>query len=142
MNLYIRYVNGEFTTHPMLEENCFQTIPNFDPNNLPEDLVKFIRVPAPAASGPYVKIVSSYVLLPDGTATDQHDEISIPLEERYNKIHTYRTTVECPMGWHFDEELCSYVPPVPYPDDGKFYRWDIARLQWVEIIIETEPNSP
>jgi hypothetical protein len=26
-----------------------------------------------------------------------------------------------------------WIPPLPYPDDGKAYRWDEPTLAWVEI---------
>jgi hypothetical protein len=36
-------------------------------------------------------------------------------------------------AWVFDEATCSYIPPVPRPDDGKLYRWDGAVNNWVEV---------
>lgn len=36
-------------------------------------------------------------------------------------------------SWVFDEETCSFVPPVPYPKDNKTYRWDESIISWVEV---------
>lgn len=26
-----------------------------------------------------------------------------------------------------------WIPPIPYPEDGKVYQWDESNLQWVEV---------
>lgn len=36
-------------------------------------------------------------------------------------------------SWTLDEQTCCWVPPVPTPDDGKFYGWDEETLAWVEV---------
>lgn len=28
----------------------------------------------------------------------------------------------------------NWLPPVPYPEDGKFYRWEEETLSWTEIV--------
>ena len=38
----------------------------------------------------------------------------------------------CP-SWTLNEETCVWVPPIPYPSDGKIYKWDANILNWVEI---------
>lgn len=35
--------------------------------------------------------------------------------------------------WLLDEETCNWIPPVPYPTDGKKYRWDDPSGAWVEM---------
>lgn len=35
-------------------------------------------------------------------------------------------------SWTLDAQTCLWVPPTPYPDDGKPYFWDEAALAWVE----------
>ena len=37
-------------------------------------------------------------------------------------------------SWIIDEETCLWKPPVPYPTDDKFYRWNEELLVWEEII--------
>lgn len=36
-------------------------------------------------------------------------------------------------SWVLDEQTCQWQAPVPYPTDGKSYRWDEASLSWIEI---------
>lgn len=32
--------------------------------------------------------------------------------------------------WVFNEETCNWEPPIPYPQDGKNYYWDITTHNW------------
>lgn len=34
-------------------------------------------------------------------------------------------------NWVFDEIQCLWIPPIPYPDDGKAYYWDENTNSWV-----------
>jgi hypothetical protein len=36
-------------------------------------------------------------------------------------------------SWLLNEDTCQWVPPVPYPDDGKMYRWNEDSVSWVEF---------
>ena len=40
-------------------------------------------------------------------------------------------------SWVLDEATCLWVAPVPYPEDGKVYRWDEDTVSWVEVPGET-----
>jgi hypothetical protein len=33
-------------------------------------------------------------------------------------------------SWRLNETTCRWDPPIPYPDDGKVYRWDETILNW------------
>lgn len=35
------------------------------------------------------------------------------------------------QSWTLDESSCTWVPPVPYPQDGETYTWDEGSLSWV-----------
>ena len=35
-------------------------------------------------------------------------------------------------SWILNKETCLWEPPVPMPDDGKFYRWDELTKSWIE----------
>jgi hypothetical protein len=37
-------------------------------------------------------------------------------------------------SWVLNEGTCQWESPIPYPTDGKFYRWDESTLLWIEII--------
>ena len=36
-------------------------------------------------------------------------------------------------SWLLNEESCRWDAPVPYPNDGKMYRWDESTLAWVVL---------
>jgi len=36
-------------------------------------------------------------------------------------------------SWVLDEATCQWHSPIPYPSDGKDYRWDEATINWVAI---------
>lgn len=36
-------------------------------------------------------------------------------------------------SWILDESTCRWVPPVPYPDDGKEYVWNEDEKNWREF---------
>lgn len=36
-------------------------------------------------------------------------------------------------SWVLNEDTCLWNPPVPYPTDGKRYRWDEPTVSWVEV---------
>lgn len=33
-------------------------------------------------------------------------------------------------SWLFDEDVCKWYAPIPYPNDGKFYVWDEESRSW------------
>tara|TARA_R100001377_G_C3167023_1_gene101679 strand:- start:576 stop:911 length:336 start_codon:yes stop_codon:yes gene_type:complete len=37
-------------------------------------------------------------------------------------------------SWTLNESTCLWGPPVTYPDDGKFYKWNEDTTSWVEVI--------
>ena len=36
-------------------------------------------------------------------------------------------------SWVLNEETCQWEAPIPYPLNGKIYRWDEETVSWVEI---------
>lgn len=36
-------------------------------------------------------------------------------------------------SWLLNETTCQWEAPVPYPTDGKTYRWDEPTLSWVDV---------
>ena len=36
-------------------------------------------------------------------------------------------------SWILNENSCLWEPPIPYPTDGKRYKWDEPSVSWVEI---------
>lgn len=43
-------------------------------------------------------------------------------------------------NWVFDEAQCLWIPPVPYPADGKNYEWDQEENAW--ILSRSQPSVP
>ena len=41
-------------------------------------------------------------------------------------------------SWTLNTTTCDWDPPVPMPNDGKFYRWDEPTLSWIEVV---PPNA-
>ena len=39
-------------------------------------------------------------------------------------------------SWTLNAEVGDWVAPVPYPTDGKNYRWNEDTLNWIEIVGE------
>tara|TARA_B100000315_G_C14323784_1_gene472044 strand:- start:40 stop:420 length:381 start_codon:yes stop_codon:yes gene_type:complete len=35
-------------------------------------------------------------------------------------------------SWLLDDDTCRWDTPVPYPDDGKMYRWNEPTTSWIE----------
>lgn len=35
-------------------------------------------------------------------------------------------------SWILDESTCTWVAPVPYPADGKYYQWNEELTEWIE----------
>ena len=36
-------------------------------------------------------------------------------------------------SWALNEDTCLWDAPMPYPDDGKAYKWDEETTSWVEV---------
>ena len=39
-------------------------------------------------------------------------------------------------SWILNEETCLWESPVPYPEDGKVYKWNEETTDWVEVEIQ------
>lgn len=40
----------------------------------------------------------------------------------------------------YDDSLCEWIPPVPYPTDGNTYYWDCAEARW--RLLYLQPSVP
>lgn len=135
MELFIRIQNGQPFEHPIMGDNFRQAFPDVDTNNLPAEFARFVRVAAPIL-GPYEKNQSVTYQLIDGVYTDVFSCEQMTMEEVAIKKQSAKDDWARNNGfasWTFDEALCQFVPPAPYPQDGKLYRWDEPTVAWVEI---------
>lgn len=139
MNLYIQLENGQPINHPIMEDNLVQAFPDIDLNNLPSNFARFERIPAPIPTAYEINDGSTYEWV-DGVVKDVHHIRAMTPEERTAKQNVAKDawaesgTAAAWPSWLFDEELCRYVPPVPYPDlETSRYQWDETSLNWVLI---------
>lgn len=145
--LYIRMMNGRPVDHPMLRSNIESAFPDVDFDNLPDWLARFERVPKPSIESVY-EIVNGpvYVVVGD-TVKDQwikrpmtEDEIAI----KQARARQYFTNDTGNPGrrstWVFDEAKCTFIPPIPYPTDGKGYDWSDITQNWELIPTPTRPE--
>ena len=138
MKLYIRIENGQPIDHPMIEENLLQAFPELDINNLPSNLIEFVRVDHPEIGVYEVYEGSNYGIV-NGVCKDIHQVRSMTVEEKLEK----QTQVKSEWAlrewntWTFDEETCQFKPPTLPPQDGKLYLWNEATTSWYEY----NPNA-
>lgn len=72
------------------------------------------------------------------TLGGEHVNGGIPFRKNYAGIgYFYNETLDAFIppkphpSWILDEERCLWNPPVPYPNDGKFYTWDENIQNWI-----------
>lgn len=136
MELFIRIKDGQPFEHPIFGDNFRQAFPDVDVNNLPPEFARFERVDPPVW-GPYDKNPHSiYERGADGVYRDTwHCEKMTDAEIKEKQESTKKWWAESagtPKSWIFNSETCLFEAPVPYPTDGKNYRWDEPSLSWVE----------
>jgi hypothetical protein len=135
MELFIQIRNGQPFEHPIFGDNFRQAFPNIDTNNLPESFARFVRVEVPR-EGAYEVYEGVTYEWQGGLVTDAHRVRAMTPEEKIAKQQATRDAWAQGLNfasWTFDEPTCSYVSPVPYPTDGKFYRWDEPTVSWIEV---------
>jgi hypothetical protein len=134
MELFIKIVDGQPFEHPILGHNLRQAFPNIDTDNLPEAFAQFVRIEPPVI-GVYEVYEGVTYEWSDGVVTDVHHLRPMTDDEKSAKQDAVKSNwaVNGYDSWTFNEQTCSFDPPVPYPNDGKSYKWSEATLSWVEI---------
>jgi hypothetical protein len=139
MKLYIETENNLPKNHPALEENLLQAF-----GGIPEHWVTFERVERPEL-GIYEEFDSDdpkYHLV-DGIYKDIW--MMRPMDEAEKTIKQQKVkdawaslpNRENFTAWVFNENSCSYVPPIPMPETG-IYKWNGEINNWEEIPAPTE----
>jgi hypothetical protein len=134
MELFIQIRNGQPFQHPILGENFREAFPHIDTNNLPPEFARFERI-EPPQYGVYEVLLGPLYQWVDGIVKDVWEVRPMTAQEVSNK----QTSIKVSWAehgfasWLFDETACAFVPPVPYPTDGKRYVWDEAQQNWVEV---------
>lgn len=134
--LFIRIVNGQPFEHPIMEDNFLQAFPDVDINNLPPEFARFERIEFPVLGVYEVYTGATYER--DGDVyKDVHHVRQMTEEEKTEKQNSIKAWWESINGfpsWVFDEDLCNFRAPVPYPNNEKMYNWDESTMSWVEAI--------
>jgi hypothetical protein len=135
--LYIRIKDGQPFEHPILGGNFRQAFPSVDTNNLPPEFARFERIepPTPGVYEVYEGVTYEWI---GGIVKDVHHIRQMTEQEKQATQDAVKAAwaEKGFASWMFDEETCSFKPPVPYPDDVKMYRWDEATTSWVEVITQ------
>lgn len=126
-------------THPILEQNLTDLIEDFDPKKPPKGFVKFVKTPVPELH-PYERYdYLDYVHSPElskkyGQETwhEVHHIIKLDIYDRNEIIEKFKRLNPKMSDWVFDEATMNLIPPVPKPDDGKEYYWNVDFKAWQE----------
>lgn len=134
MELFIRIKDGQPFEHPILGENFRQAFPDVNTNNLPAEFARFVRVAAPVI-GVYEVYEGVTYEWQNGLVTDVHHVRAMTAEEITAKQDAVKSSWAGNgyASWVFDESICAFKAPTPYPTDGKIYRWDEPTTSWVEV---------
>lgn len=125
--------DGKPFEHPILEANLKMAFPDIDLENLPENFARFVRVQRPTHNVYQINEGCTYELI-DGVYQDVWRIRDMTEEEKLQlQNETKQTWINTggPASWVFDEQTCSFLPPIEYPNDGKKYRWDEVTTSWV-----------
>lgn len=136
MELYIRIVDGQPFEHPIFGDNFRQAFPDVDTNNLPPEFARFERIPCPPLVYATLNNPEPTYQWVDGVVKDVWDITPFTPEQIKNKQDMFKShwaEIGGYASWVFDEALCVFKSPIPYPTDGKRYRWDEAITNWVEV---------
>jgi hypothetical protein len=134
MKFIIKIENGEPQSHPILLNNFKQAFPEIDLDNLPSNFAWFERV-SPPSMGPYEKNLTvkyEFVgnIVKDVWYVEPMSQQEIIEKQNLTKEQWKSTGY---ASWIFDESLCKFNPPLPYPDDGNSYDWDESQENWIKL---------
>ena len=135
MELFIRIKDGQPFEHPIFGDNFRQAFPDVDTNNLPSAFARFVRVEAPSV-GVYENYTNVTYELIDGVYKDVHHVVPMTEQQKIDKQNAVKAVFAANGGfasWIFNEEICYFEAPIPYPTDGKPYQWDEPTTSWVEV---------
>lgn len=143
MSMYIRIdENNNIVDHPLMKDNLLYSNPEIDYDNLPSWLVTFNRVEKPLIDPPYKVYINCTYEWDGDIVTDVHNYRDMTQEERVAKQNATRAQFAAESGfdsWTFDEDLCKFLPPTPYPAGNQPHEWRESTLEWVRIPLETRP---
>jgi hypothetical protein len=129
-HFFIRVVEGKPFEHPIAEWNLRQFYPDLDVDNPPQGFEKFIRVPLPIYDQSKTHDSTHYEKI-DNIWRDVHIIRDLTPSEKAEKIRISKEIFPFKDTWTLDEAKIEWIPPFPYPDDGKKYFWDNNNIKWI-----------
>ena len=136
MRKFIQIVDGKPHQHPVLESNMRMAFPKIDLDNLPQQWAEFIRVPVPKI-GVYEIYQGVDYQWVDGKVQDVHLVRQMIESERQEKIQFVKNQWASGGGfasWVFNEDICDFEPPIPYPEGDEIFVWDEKTLSWIRPV--------
>ena len=136
MNLFIQVENNQPLNHPAVEENLMQVF-----GTIPANWEPFTRIPRPipdvyqvleSDNPTYEKINDVWTDV--WAIRDMTPEEKIARQNESKSV--WMSSGMYHPSWIFEEETCTYIPPVPYPMDGKQYVWDENTISWIENTVD------
>lgn len=130
--LYIKIKDGQPFEHPIVEDNLIAAFPEVDINNLPASFAPFEKTEIPSV-GVYETYKGSVYQWEGNIVKEVHLVETMSEEEKTAKQNEVKELWYFRPGWNswiFNEELCIFEPPIPYPNDGKMYIWEEALQEW------------
>lgn len=132
--LIIRIIDGKCQGHPILFQNFLRALPSASSSRLPEGYAEFIRADVPPVDI-YEVAEPIYELRSDGVVQERYSirpmtEAEVADKQRRAQKHWADTHAY--KNWIFNEQLCCFLPPSDPPTDGKTYRWDEVKKDWVD----------
>ena len=132
MRFFVFIKDGEVDGHPYMEDNLLDTLPGFDPDKLPDNMMEINRVPPPTPSNNFVHMFVRYIIR-DNTVIEEYYEVPYTEIEKRDLLNELVLNTNRPAGWIFDRETGDWVYPFPPPDPSENYDWDNDKLDWVLI---------
>lgn len=138
-------VDGEIVNHPLTLENISACYPQISEEDFKKNFALFEQTEEPVL-GPYEVNEGKRYQWNNGVVKEVWNLRSMTEEEKRSKQENHRRAwqEQYPdlINWQFNEETCRYDPPVPYPDDGELYIWDVEENRWIYTYIRDGSESP
>lgn len=122
---------GNSINHPIEENNLLAHLGIGNPNIIPLDKYQpFERLQPPEIES-FEYYTVTYQKRPDGVWTDVFEIHELTREEYLQFLNETNPNGGKPYpSWILSEDYSTWLPPVPYPEDGQNYVWNENELKW------------
>ena len=139
MKFYLQVIDNVPTGSAILQFDLKQQFPGHDFSAPPSGYVEYLPTQLEDALGTFEVVdIVSYVMQPDGKATDTIKVRPMNAMEKEEKIKTLKTAFVAKTGyksWKFNESIEIFEAPFQpeNPVNGGKYRWDETNRKWDRI---------